>query len=126
MPLTPTPSPARSDPTASDMPSEPFSTVGAAWIWYMACHQAKLAGARVTAGLARVNRPCEPGDIFRIVSRLYSSHRLSREHLRVMVRFGRTMLPPDPAHPGLAVQVRSWNEGMARLEGELMAKGIVA
>lgn len=126
MPPTTTPQRSRCEPLESDESSEPFSSASEAWFWYMACHQAKLDGARVTAGLARVNRPCEPGDIFRIVSRLYSSHRLSREHLRVMVRFGRTMLPPDPAHPGLAVQARSWNEGMTRLEGELVARGIVA
>ena len=126
MPLTARPSRDCSGLTEPDMSGQPFSTVSEAWFWYMACHQAKLDGARVTAGLARVNRPCEPGDIFAIVIRLYSSRRLSREHLRVMIRFGRTMLPPDPAHPGLTRQARSWHEGMARLECELRAKGIVA
>lgn len=110
----------------SDPLAQPFASAAEAWFWYMACHQAKLDGARVVAGLGTVRRPCEPADIYRIVVRLYRIRRLRPQHLRVLVRYGRCMLAPDPHRPGRDDDLRHWREGLERLGEALAAKGIVA
>ena len=107
-------------------PGRPFASAAEAWFWYMTCHQARLDGARIVAGAGSVGRPCEPADIRAVVVRLYHAGRLHGDHLRVMVRYGRGMLPPDPTRPALAKHARHWDEAMARLEPVLRAKGIVA
>jgi len=106
--------------------ARPFGSAAEAWFWFMACHQAKLDGARVVAGRGEVRRPCEAVDIYRIVVRLYRSRRLRPQHLRVLVRYGRSMLPPDPQHPGRTDDLRLWREALERLGEVLAAKGIVA
>jgi hypothetical protein len=92
----------------------------------MACHQARLDGARVAAGRGRTSRPCEPGDIHRLVTRLYRLGRLRASHLRILVKYGLMMLPPDPLQPDRQEDCQVWDQAMARLEGPLQAKGIIA
>jgi hypothetical protein len=108
-----------------DEPTEPFATAADAWFWYMACHQASVDGARVVAGLARVCRPCEPGDIHRLVTKLYRARRLRSDHLRALIRYGRMMLPPDPGRSNGYRDLRHWHEALAQLEQAFRAKGIV-
>jgi len=118
---------AAAPPAEPDDPlAQPFASAAEAWFWYMACHQAKLDGARVVAGLGEVRRPCEPVDIYRIVARLYQRRRLRPQHLRILVRYGRSMLPPDPHRPGRGDDLRLWQEGLQRLGEALAEKGIVA
>ena len=104
----------------------PFSSAGEAWFWYMACHRAKLDGARAVAGMAAISRPCEPGDIHRIVSRLYRTGNLRAQHLAVLVRYGRTMLSPDPDRPDKSRDLLDWRAGLACLDRALRARQIVA
>jgi hypothetical protein len=124
----PTSTPGRKGcPSAAyqDEPTEPFATAADAWFWYMACHQASVDGARVVAGLARVCRPCEPGDIHRLVTKLYRARRLRSDHLRALIRYGRMMLPPDPGRSHGYRDLRHWHEALAQLEQAFRAKGIV-
>ena len=116
----------RYQPAWSDPHAQPFASAAEAWFWYMACHQAKLDGARGVAGRGAIGRPCEPADIYRIVLRLYRSRRLRPQHLRVLVRYGRCMLAPDPHRPGRGDDLRHWREGLKRLGEALAEKGIVA
>ena len=44
----------------------PFDTVEEAWFWFVLAQQAKVEGARYTAGLSLTPRPCEPSDILKI------------------------------------------------------------
>jgi len=111
---------------ADDAPAVPFSSATEAWYWYISCHQARLDGARVVAGLASVARPCEPGDIYRAVLRLYRDGRLQAHHVTVLVRYGRGRLAPDPDRPAGHRDCESWQEAIMRLEAELRARGIVA
>jgi hypothetical protein len=109
-----------------DPTGQPFASTVDAWLWFMACHQARLDGARSVAGRGAVARPCEPGDIHRIVSRLYHTGVLGRRHLRVLIAYGRSMLPPDPSRPHHAADHVHWQEALARLEAPLRTRGIVA
>ena len=108
--------------THGSLPTEPFPNAVDAWFWFMACHQARLDGARSVAGLGAVTRPCEPADIHRVVTRLYQDRRLPARHLRVLVRYGRAMLPPD-RHGTDALH---WDEAIARLEGAFRDRGIIS
>jgi hypothetical protein len=104
----------------------PFASAADAWFWYMACHPAKIDGARVVAGRSAVTRPCEPADIHLVTLKLLQSGRLRAHHLRIMVRYGRMMAPPDPGRSPRPADCALWREAMAELAAALMAKGIVA
>lgn len=69
----------------SNIAGEPFDSVEEAWSWAVAGASARLAGARTTAGLARINRPCEPFDIIRLAWKLYGQQQLSRQQVRALL-----------------------------------------
>ncbi len=66
-------------------------------------------------------RPCMPLDMLACLRRLVKPGRLTRRQLRVLAEFGGRL--EAPGHGPLAWL---WEEGMARLEELLRAKGIVA
>lgn len=103
----------------------PFADAEEAWFWSVQATDAKYAGARITAGLGLVPRPCEPGDIVRAVDRLYRQRRLCRDHLLVLVHYGRRAMRPDPDHRREERASILWTEAFARLAPVLRAKGIV-
>jgi hypothetical protein len=105
---------------------EPFATVEEAWLWYARCQVARDDGARVVAGLGRIERPCEPDDIAREVTRLYRGRRLCRAHVEILGRFGRRMAPPTRWAGNSAAEIGLWREALARLAPVLRHKGIVA
>jgi hypothetical protein len=112
--------------SAADSEAEPFANAEEAWFWYAQCQMARNDGARFTAGLGAVSRPCEPDDIMREVSRLYRSRRLRRSHLGVLNRFGQRMAPPDPNQLDSRTDAGLWDEALDRLTTPLKQKGIVA
>ena len=71
-------------------------------------------------------RPCEPLDILHSVDRLYRQRRLVREHLEVLVDYGRRLAPPDPTWREEAHAARLWDEAIDRLTPVLRRKGILA
>lgn len=103
-----------------------FSSAAEAWFWYLACHPARLDGARAVAGMAAVSRPCEPADIHRIVSRLYRTGNLRPQHLAVLVRYGRTMLSTDPDRPDESRDLLDRRAGLTCPDRALRARQIVA
>jgi hypothetical protein len=109
-----------------DAAGQPFASAADAWFWYMACHQATIDGARIVAGRGLVARPCEPADIHLATLKLLRSGQLRPHHLRIMVRYGRMMMPPDPGRAPQARDWTLWREAMAELTVALTAKGIVA
>lgn len=104
----------------------PFASAAEAWFWYMACHRVRLDGARTVAGMAAVSRPCEPGDIHRIVSRLYQAGSLRPRELAVLVRYGRIMLAPDAARVDKSRDVHDWQAALVCLDRALRARQIIA
>jgi hypothetical protein len=109
-----------------DVAAEPFGSAEEAWFWFVEAHEARMAGARVLAGLGLVARPCEPLDVLRAVDRLYRQRRLFRDHLLVLAHYGRRRMPPDPDRRAEQRAHGVWREALDRLEGVLRAKGIVA
>ena len=103
----------------------PFGCAEEAWFWFVQAHDARAAGARVTAGQGLVNRPCEPVDVLRVVDRLYRQRRLIRDHLCVLVHYGRRLMAPDP---GRRLEQRAstlWREALDQIGPALRTKGIV-
>ena len=105
---------------------EPFPDTESAWIWCALSQTARSDGALMRAGLAAVDRPCEPIDIIKSVDRLYRNRRLMSEHLEVLVRYGQRSSPPDGTWRAEAADARLWTEAIDRLELVLRRKGIVA
>lgn len=103
----------------------PFESAEEAWFWFLDAYQAKHDGARISAGLALVPRPCEPLDILHSLDRLYRNRRLIWDHLLVLKHYGQRRLPPDKSR---AKEVRAyylWHEALKRLEEVLIRKNIV-
>lgn len=103
----------------------PFHDTTEVWFWTMQAHNALLAGARVRAGRALLPRPCEPGDILKVVERLYHKGRLQHEHVQVLARYGRQMLAPERDRAQEAADWVLWNEALGRMEPILRDKGII-
>jgi hypothetical protein len=103
----------------------PFADVEEVWFWTIQAHKALLEGARVRAGQALQPRPCEPGDILKVVERLYRQGRLLQEHLQVLARYGRQMLVPERDRAQEETDWLLWNEALGRMEPILRNKGII-
>ncbi|WP_114393159.1 hypothetical protein [Oleisolibacter albus] len=103
----------------------PFASSEEAWFWFVQAQEARLAGARIRAGQGDVPRPCEPLDVVRVVDRLYRQRQLLRDHLAVLVHYGRRCLAPDPERGREQRACTLWREALTRLEPVLRHKGIV-
>lgn len=103
----------------------PFADAEEAWFWFIQAQQARLDGARFSAGAGLVPRPCEPVDILAILTQLHRTRRLTMDHLLVLRHYGRRMMAPDPRR---AKEMRAhdlWAEALERLEPIFIRKGIV-
>lgn len=124
MNLMPGPRP-RPMPPLPRLETTPFDSTEEVWFWFICAHEAKLAGARIRAGQGLVQRPCEPGDILRVVDRLHRHRRLLREHLLVMAHYGRRQMAPDPDRRREMRDHGLWTEALSILAPPLRDKGIL-
>lgn len=104
---------------------EPFRSSEDAWFWTMAALTARRDGARFTAQLGRVTRPCEPDDVVRCLNLLYQRRRISLDHARVLRVWGDRQISPNPSCIGERRDWQLWREALVRLEWPLRIKGIV-
>src|SRR5476649_824996 len=105
---------------------QPFRTAEEAWIWTMAALRARRDGARYTANLGLVSRPCEPDDVVRCLDALYRRKRIGLVHARILRIWGDRQTAPNPAYAAERCDFRLWREAMEQLEWPLRVKGIVA
>ena len=103
----------------------PFGDPEEAWFWSVQATEAKIAGARVTAGRGLIPRPCEPDDIMLAVDRLFRERKLIRDHLMVLVHYGRRMMAPDRERCREERARLLWDEAFRRIGPVLRRKGIV-
>lgn len=103
----------------------PFESAEEAWFWFIAAQEARVDGARFSAGLGLFPRPCEPLDILKALDKLNRQRRVSRDHLLVLRHYGRRRLAPDPRRVKEMRAYGLWSEAMERLEFILEKKGIV-
>lgn len=124
-----TAAPPRRDEAAERIPfavdGVPFGSGEEAWFWSVQAHEAKAAGARIVAGQGLVRRPCEPADVIRTVDRLFRRRLLVRDHLHVLVHYGRRLTAPDPERRREQRAHVLWLEAFERLVPALREKGIV-
>ncbi len=109
-----------------DVETIPFESAEEAWFWFIQNQMAREDGARISAGLSLVKRPCEPIDIYKVMERLYRGRRLQMDHLYVLRYYGRRMLPPDQRYQKEIRAYGLWNEALSRMEEPMTAKGIVS
>ena len=102
-----------------------FKSAEEAWFWTMAALTARREGARYTAGLGRIERPCEPDDVIKCLDQLYRRRRIDLVHARILRIWGERGTAPNPAHTGERCDWKIWREAMDRLEWPLRVKGIV-
>ncbi|MFP5516856.1 MAG: hypothetical protein ACLGJC_27715 [Alphaproteobacteria bacterium] len=103
---------------------EPFAGAEEAWFWAVQAQDAKAAGARVVAGRGLVERPCEPQDVLRAVDRLYRTRILLRDHLHVLVHYGRRQSAPEPDRFREQRAHSLWREAFEAIAPALRDKGI--
>lgn len=115
--------PLKAGPYSVD--GEPFADAEEAWFWAVQAHEAKAAGARVTAGCGQIARPCEPQDLLQVVDRLYRMRKLMRDHLHVLVHYGRRQSAPEPERFREQRACSLWQEAFAVIAPALRDKGIV-
>ena len=104
---------------------EPCGSAAEAGVWAVQAQAAKAAGARIAAGRGLVQRPCEPADVLCAVDRLYRRRLLIRDHLHVLVHYGRRLMAPDPARYREQRAHTLWREAFEQLRPVLRDKGIV-
>lgn len=107
---------SRAIPTVTTQQAEPFETAQELWIWFLKANEARKSGARYTAGLGSVMRPCEPIDILAIMDRLYRNRILTLDHFRVLRHYGERELAPDPNFPTERRAATLWDEAFEHLE----------
>jgi hypothetical protein len=105
---------------------EPFRSAEEAWFWTMAALTARREGARFSANLGRLVRPCEPDDVVKCLDALYRRRCINLAHVRVLRVWGDRQVGPDRNFPGEHMEWRHWREALDRLEWPLRVKGIVA
>jgi hypothetical protein len=103
----------------------PFENAEEVWFWFIQAQEAKNEGARFTAGMSLMPRPCEPSDILMILDRLYRNRRLLRDHLLVLRHYGRRQMAPDSRRVKEALAHTLWHEALERIEPVLIKKGIL-
>lgn len=103
----------------------PFPSTEDAWFWFVQAQEARQSGARFKAGLGDTPRPCEPLDVLRAVDRLYRQRRLVRDHLAVLVHYGRRLMAPDPRRRAEQKAHAIWREALDTIDPVLRGKGIV-
>lgn len=106
-------------------PTQPFDTAEEAWFWFIAAQEARVDGARFSAGLGQIPRPCESIDILKVLDKLYRNRTLLREHLLVLRHYGRRRLPPDPLRVKEMRAHTLWEEALDALGDAFEEKGII-
>lgn len=120
--LATTPGPAR---IQTGHRTQPFATAQEAWLWTMAALIARREGARYTANLGSVSRPCDPDDVVKCLDGLYRGKRIQLSHARVLRIWGERQMAPSPSVAVEQSDRRLWIEALARLEWPLRVKGII-
>ena len=115
----------RPEPLDSDDGTVPFVSTEEAWFWFVQAQEARSSGARIVAGCGKVPRPCEPLDMMREIDRLYRQRKLIRDHLHVLVHYGKRLMAPDPERRLESRASSLWREALAFLDPVLREKGIV-
>lgn len=108
-----------------ELKTTPFDNAEEAWLWFILAQEARNEGARFTAGISLVPRPCEPSDILACVDRLYRHRRLLMDHLLVLRHYGKRQMPPEAHRQKEARAHLLWIEALERIEPVLVKKGIV-
>ncbi|MGA1858758.1 hypothetical protein VH569_22445 [Azospirillum sp. 11R-A] len=111
-------------PEPYSVEGEPFADAEEAWFWAVQAHDAKAAGARVIAGCGQVARPCEPQDLLQVIDRLYRARKLVRDHLHVLVHYGRRQSAPEPDRFREQRAHSLWQEAFTVIAPALRKKGI--
>ena len=105
---------------------EPFRSAEEAWLWTAAALTARHDGARVAAGRGRVQRPCEPDDVVRVLDRLFASRKVTLAHARILSSWGRLQQAPDPRRVEQQADHRLWRDALALIEPSLRSRGVVS
>lgn len=104
---------------------DPFETMESAWFWFIAANNARVDGARVSAGIGKGGRPCEVSDIISILDRLHRNRILTMDHLRVLKFYGERGYAPDKAYRKERRAFYQWKEALNKMRPVFERKKIV-
>lgn len=106
-------------------PEQRFTNAEEAWLWTMAALTARRDGARYTAGLGLVARPCDPDDIVKCLDTLYRQRRIDLTHARILRIWGERQTAPSKAIAAERHDHALWTSALERLASPLRLKGIL-
>lgn len=102
----------------------PFDSSEEAWFWCCLCESLGHMSGR--GGGRNISRPCEASDIVIAVNRLLKSGKITQEHAKILLKYGKEQTPPHP-HFGDSLRVCSlWKDALNFLGNILKQKGIIA
>ena len=73
---------------------EPFRSAEEAWFWTFAALMARRDGARSTANMGKIARPCDPDDVLKCLDQLYRRRRIELVHARILRIWGERQMQP--------------------------------
>jgi hypothetical protein len=96
----------------------PFGTAEQAWYWTMAALLRRQDGGGIGGDRRWI---CTPDDILTALDELYRDMKISPSQAAILRDYGKQMGPPQPRTEHYAL----WRDAMVKLQGKLIALGIV-
>lgn len=105
---------------------ELFTDAAEVWFWYRSVRKARDAGWTTPRTIVVGSpRPCEIGDIERVLIHVTLRKELTDAHLAVLRRYGDDGREPVPDHAVEGADAVLWREAMTVLEPYWRGKGIL-
>ncbi len=102
-----------------------FENAQEVWFWFMKSLEAREDGAHCANARGDKVRPCEPNDIYMVISRLHRTRRLLIDHIRVLAHYGKRGHAPVLNRPSEQKAFYLWREAMAVLQDVFSRKQIL-
>ena len=101
-----------------------FNSAEETWFWFCK-YNGRKDGFRHESSAKTVSRPCFLDDVYVVVTRLFFSGKIAKNHMNALVRYGKRQVVPDGRIFEEAEDAQLWREAMTLMEPELVRKGIV-
>ena len=101
-----------------------FVSAEEAWFWFCK-YNGRRNGYKSVSTAHKVLRPCSVDDVYIVVSKLLLSGAITKQHLSVLLKYGKHQIEPDGRIFDECEDAVLWREAMAKMEKVFMEKGIV-
>ena len=103
-------------------PERFFETAQEAWMWFCYCESNPKIPKDNSTGFGY---PCEPSDIAIVVKKLFLGKQLTKQHIRILEKYGLKQLPPHEKSGDPIWVCQMWKQALEKILKPLRIKGIV-